>query len=112
MYAPYKVSKSLYNIGFAIVLLEAMSASLPICAFGVVGVKGIVENNKTGLLCDFPNVDALALNLSILINDEKLRQTFGEAGHQKLAVYAVEKTMIKWQNLFNSILLKKKDDED
>ncbi|MCH4242512.1 MAG: glycosyltransferase [Prevotella sp.] len=90
--------------GFALVLLEAMSASLPVCAFGVVGVKGIVKDGKTGLLCDYPDVKALSQNLSILINDKDLRERLGRNGHQELRKYGVDKTMQKWQNLFNQVL--------
>lgn len=109
VYAKSKIfAMSSEHEGFALVLLEAMSASLPVCAFGVVGVKGIVEDNKTGLLCDFLDTDTLAQNLSKLICNEKLRRTLGEAGYQKLIIYSVDRTMAKWQELFDSVLLKNK----
>lgn len=95
--------------GFALVLLEAMSASLPICAFGVVGVKGIVEDNRTGLLCDFPDVKTFAKNLSLLMKDQQLRERLGACGHKKLESYSVDKTMQKWNDLFHAVLREKKD---
>lgn len=109
VYAKSKIfAMSSEHEGFALVLLEAMSASLPICAFDVVGVKGIVEDNKTGLLCKFPDTDLLAQNLSNLICNENLRKTLGETGYQKLITYSVDRTMAKWQKLFDSVLLMNK----
>lgn len=108
VYAKSKIfAMSSEHEGFALVLLEAMSASLPICAFGVVGVKGIVEDQETGLLCDFPDVKTFAKNLSRLINDGQMRERLGANGHKKLETYSVDKTMQKWTALFQRVLLKK-----
>ena len=87
--------------GFALVLLEAMRASLPICAFDVVGVKGIVDHEKTGLVCHYPDVDAFANNLSRLIENAELRERLGENGQEKLnKEYSKQVTMDKWWSLF------------
>ena len=105
IYAKSKIfALSSVHEGFALVILEAMAASLPVCAFDVVGVKGIVEDQKTGLLCDFSDVEKLAENLSRLMIDESLRQRLGENGHKKLSQYGVAETMAKWQRLFESII--------
>ncbi len=90
--------------GFVLVLIEAMQAALPTCAFDVVPLKSIVDNGKTGYLSPFPNVDAFAANLSRLIEDAELRKTMGENGRKRAAErWDIDVIMQKWQNLFEGL---------
>lgn len=90
--------------GFALVLLEAMAASLPVCAFNVVGVGGIVEHEKTGLLCDFPNVELFAQNLSRLIDNPSFRKELGKNGNSSIEKYSENKIMSEWNDLITEII--------
>lgn len=94
--------------GFALVLLEAMAASLPVCAFDVVGVGGIVEHERTGLLCNFPNVEMFAQNLCRLIDDSSLRKKMGDNGNRAIAKYSEEKIMSKWNDLIIELITNKR----
>ena len=94
--------------GFALVLLEAMQMGLPICAMDVVGVRGIVENGRSGLLAPFGNVQVFADNLGILIESPELRMKLREEGLNEIKKYDVIKTMEKWNNLFLRLIVEKK----
>jgi len=61
------------------VLTEAMYAGLPIVAVRAMGVKDIVENNKTGYLVG-ENKQEFSIAVQKLIDDEYLRKKFGEEG--------------------------------
>ncbi len=90
--------------GFVLVLIEAMQASLPTCAFDVVPLKSIVENGTTGYLSPFPDVDAFAANLSRLMDDAQLRKTFGENGRKRAAEkWDIDVIMQKWRSLFEGL---------
>lgn len=90
--------------GFVLVLIEAMQASLPTCAFDVVPLKSIVEDGKTGYLAPFPDVDAFAANLSRLIEDAELRKTLGENGRKRAAEkWDIDVIMQKWRRLFEGL---------
>ncbi len=86
--------------GFALVLLEAMQAGLPICAFDIVGVKGIINHKKNGLLAPFGDTDKLANELIKLIESKQLRLQLRKESLLKLKDYTIERTMKKWEALF------------
>jgi glycosyltransferase involved in cell wall biosynthesis len=90
--------------GFGLVLLEAMAARLPTCAFNIVGGSVVVDNGKTGLLCDFPDVTAFAHNLARLMEDESLRRAMGEEGYARLQLFRPEYIMQEWKNLFEEVI--------
>ena len=66
--------------GFPCVLVEAMSFSLPIVSTHWRGIPSIVENGITGLLVQTRNSDGLALSISSLVKNPKLRSEMGHQG--------------------------------
>lgn len=59
--------------GFGLVLLEAMSAGVPVVATNVGGIPEIIENEKNGLLVEKEDAAALAGAIVRVLEDEKLR---------------------------------------
>jgi glycosyltransferase involved in cell wall biosynthesis len=113
--APVYARSSIFSLpseteGFGLVLLEAMAAHLPICAFDIVGVSDVVESGKTGLLCDFPNEATFADNLEKLIDNENLRRSMGEAGFARLDLFSADRIMRQWQDLFEEVLASRATD--
>ena len=68
--------------GFGFVLVEAMVKSKPIVAFDISSNPEIVENNKSGFLVSYPDVEMYAQKITQLINDEALRETMGKEALQ------------------------------
>lgn len=68
--------------GFPWVLLEAMSAKLPIVATAVGANPEIIENEKNGLLVPPHNPQALADAIAKLADDKPLRRELGIQAHQ------------------------------
>lgn len=64
------------------VILEAMSAGLPVCATNAGGIPSIVEHNRSGLLSGPRKPDALAANMAVFLRDAALAKSFGAAGRQ------------------------------
>jgi glycosyltransferase involved in cell wall biosynthesis len=69
-----------------------------------VGVAEVVDNGKTGFLCDFPDVTAFAHNLARLMEDESLRRAMGEEGYARLQLFRPEYIMQQWKNLFEEVI--------
>jgi glycosyltransferase involved in cell wall biosynthesis len=65
------------------VVLEAMSAGLPVVAASVGGVPEIVENGKTGILVPPRDPGAMADGLKHLLQSEDSRERMGAAAKQK-----------------------------
>lgn len=71
------------NDCFPLVLLEAMSASLPIISTFEGGIPDIVEDGTSGFLVPQMNVEMLAEKLEVLILNSELRLQMGVAGRHK-----------------------------
>jgi len=69
--------------GLPTVVVEAGLCSLPTVAFKVEGIAEIVEENKSGFIVPQYDVDALSKQLSILIEDDTKRLTFGKQAFTK-----------------------------
>ncbi|HKR98774.1 MAG TPA: glycosyltransferase family 4 protein [Candidatus Dormibacteraeota bacterium] len=68
--------------GLGVVLLEAMSAGLPVVSSLVMGVPEVVEDGETGLLVLPGRADLLAEALVRLAESHELRERLGSAGRR------------------------------
>lgn len=64
------------NEGTPVSLIEAQASYKPIVSTKIGGINDVVEDNKTALLSDVGDLDSYVRNLSLLINDDKLRKKF------------------------------------
>lgn len=90
--------------GFGLVLLEAMSAALPIVASRASAIPEIVLDGETGVLAEPQDVDALAAALGQLLTDAPLRHHMGMMGQERLetnfsAARMIEQTRAVYQHV-------------
>jgi glycosyltransferase involved in cell wall biosynthesis len=76
------VLPSLYE-GNPKVLLEAMACGLPCVGTNVEGIAAIIQDGKTGLLCE-PTADSLRETLKRLLDDHDLQHRLGEAARTQI----------------------------
>lgn len=70
------VLPSIYE-GIPMTLIEAMGTGIPIVASNVGGIPDMIENEKSGLLCE-PTVEGVAASLKRLISSEDDRKLYGK----------------------------------
>ncbi|MFA7327848.1 MAG: glycosyltransferase [Candidatus Kapaibacterium sp.] len=70
--------------GFGFVLVEAMMKSKPVLSYDITSNPEIIDDNVTGYLIDFPNVDIFVEKLVTLIKNPDLRLQMGEAGLKRV----------------------------
>jgi glycosyltransferase involved in cell wall biosynthesis len=66
------------------VTLEAMACGVPLVVTEVGGLPEVVEHGKNGLVVPSRDPARLAEAIAKILNDERLRKTFGEKGRQVL----------------------------
>jgi glycosyltransferase involved in cell wall biosynthesis len=72
---------------FGIVLLEAMSFSLPMVATRWRGIPEVVEEGSCAILCDPQDVAGCRDALAQLVNDPSLRQRMGSSARERFLRY-------------------------
>ena len=92
------------NEGMGRVLVEAMSAGLPIVASRVGGIPDLVKHGKNGLLVPPANAGALEQAISDLLSDKPRRKQMGKTGKRMCRPYSVEAMVEKIGNLYLRLL--------
>jgi glycosyltransferase involved in cell wall biosynthesis len=92
MYASYDlfVLPTLPGEGIPRVLLEAMSAGLPVVTTRVAGIPGLVTHEANGLLVDDPTPRAVAEAMGRIIRDAPLRQRLIARGYETARRFTLE----------------------
>lgn len=78
--------------GFGIVLLEAMSAGLPVVAGRAGSVPEVVSDGEAGILVDPREPGAIAEALVAVLTDRSLARRMGEAGVARAAEFTPTRT--------------------
>jgi glycosyltransferase involved in cell wall biosynthesis len=90
---------------FGLVLLEAMTAKLPIVASNVGGIPEIIEDGITGDLIEPSDHDLMAEKILEFFNDNFKVREYTEAGYDKLKSQFDAKTMAKkYDELYDKII--------
>lgn len=89
---------------FGLIMPEAMSCGLPVVAFDCpYGPKEIITDGKDGFLVKNRDIDAFALRVCQLIENEELRQQMGKNAVQKAQRYSTSNIMPMWKELFETL---------
>lgn len=70
--------------GFGLVLIEAMSAGVPVIGTNVPGIRDVIENGVSGLLVPPRNPGALADAIAKVLSDTALREKLTAGGIQRV----------------------------
>lgn len=86
--------------GLPLVVLEAMSAGMPIVSTRAGGVVDVVLDGENGFLVECGDAQGLARGLSRLIEDRALRERFSACSEQLAQRYSIENHAQKYLELY------------
>lgn len=89
--------------GLPMVLLEAASIGIPIVAYDCeTGPSEIVEDNKTGYLVKFCDMDGFVERLLNLMGSDNLRETFSHNAKESALKFAQAPILNKWRKMLEN----------
>jgi phosphatidylinositol alpha-mannosyltransferase len=101
------VSPATGNESQGYVLLEAMSAHLPVIASDIVGYSYVVRDEEEGILVPVQDVAELSAAMIRLIDNPILRNHLGENGRARVTEFDWSHISVRIENYYRDLLLKK-----
>lgn len=86
--------------GFPVVLLEAMSAGLPVVSTRVGGIAEAITHGTSGLLAEAGDERTLAASMAALLDNQVMRSRIGAAARQEVARYGIHELIACWRHLY------------
>jgi glycosyltransferase involved in cell wall biosynthesis len=90
--------------GFGLVLLEAMSAGLPVISFDCdFGPREIITPNVSGILVPPGDISALSSAIRRLVKDDALRTRLARRGLESVGRFAPDEILNRWEALLRRV---------
>lgn len=101
--APSVTAKDGDKEGLPTTILEAMASEIPVVSTKSSGIVEVIEDRKTGLLCEEKNVEHLADSINELLDDKELVYNLIENSAEVLDKYDYNAIAGKYKGLLKSI---------
>ncbi len=87
-------------------LLEAMACGCAVLGSNVDGIKSVIQNNKTGIVCE-PTIERMRQSIELLLSDMELRNRLGNVARNQInKTQTLEKLVDKELRDYKMILKK------
>lgn len=91
-------------------VMEAMSMEKPIVAYNIRGIRELVENNKTGFLIPYRNINLFIEKIEYFIKNPLERKRYGKEGRKKIQnEFKLDLILKNMEYIYNRLLLDKFD---
>ncbi len=98
------VLPSMFQETFGLVLLEALSAGLPVIAFRSGGIPELIEDRRNGIVVPQGDEEALYQSMRELMLDRDLRDRLGAAAETVPAKFSWENTVNRIEAVYQDVL--------
>jgi len=91
---------------FGLVLLEAMACGVPCVGTNIGGIPEVIDDGKTGFLCELGDVEAVAERTIKLLQDDRLHATMAENALQTVYTRFYSKEIVQQYEAIYASLMK------
>lgn len=91
---------------FGLVLLEAMACGVPCVGTNIGGIPEVIDDGKTGFLCELGDVEAVAERTINLLQDDRLHATMAENALQTVYTRFYSKAIVQQYEAIYASLMK------
>jgi D-inositol-3-phosphate glycosyltransferase len=88
---------------FGLVALEAQAQGTPVIATRAGGLPEVIADGETGLLVSSRDSDELAAALALLLGDEAMRHTMGEAARQRARLFGWPRMVDRLLSIYSRV---------
>jgi len=90
---------------FGLAALEAMACEVPVIASRIGGLPELIDDGRTGFLCDPDDVDAMAERALRLVNDPELGRAIGRAAAASVAErFCIDRVVPMYEALYRQLI--------
>ena len=89
--------------GFALVILEAMAAGLPVITTPNTAGPDLIEDGKEGLIVPAGDANALREAMQSLLHNPERARSMGRAAHEKAKEFTWERYGERWEALVRDL---------
>lgn len=100
--AAFLVVSSRYE-GFPLTVIEAMTMSLPVVSFDIVGPNEVIDDGKNGFLVELGNIEALADKILYLMDNDQKREEVGRNAFYSSLQFRFKNISSQWVSLIESL---------
>ena len=86
---------------FGIVLVEAMASGLPVVAFNIGGIPEVVDDNVTGYLVDYGDIDTFSEKIIKLVQNQEKIQEFSTKAIKRCELFSWNNLKEEWYNIYH-----------
>lgn len=93
---------------FGLVLLEAMACGVPCIGTNIGGIPEVIEDGKTGYLCELGDVASVAEKAIMLLKDEELHKKYSNhAIYRTEALFSSKQIVDQYEQIYYRTVIKK-----
>ncbi len=85
------------------IVMEAMAAGIPVVASNIPCLPDLVENGRTGFLCNKDNIDEFALRIKELLRGKKKSLSFSRQALQKINGFEWSKVLKEYETMYSDL---------
>lgn len=90
--------------GFPLVALEAMAQGLPLIASNVGGLREVVEDQKSGILCEAESVESFASAIRLLATEREVCVRMAAGARERADCFTLEKAVAARVEIYGAVV--------